>query len=168
MQYILYAIIVLVLIIIVRNIRVVQQSKAYVVERLGAYKVTWGTGILVIKDWAVAICSVLLQQSNIVQVTVLIEKQCVDLKQQGQVLGEVRKLRDFSSFLCQPCNALLIAAETLQRRHQRFVQDTLIEMTERNNGLIWQQKVPAGASVPVAAMHMQSFHLIPHKVKRKI
>ena len=33
------------LIIIVRNIRVVQQSKAYVVERLGAYKVTWGTGI---------------------------------------------------------------------------------------------------------------------------
>ena len=45
MQYILYAIIVLVLIIIVRNIRVVQQSKAYVVERLGAYKVTWGTGI---------------------------------------------------------------------------------------------------------------------------
>ena len=45
MQYILYAIIVLVLIIIVRNIRVVQQSKAYVVERLGAFKVTWGTGI---------------------------------------------------------------------------------------------------------------------------
>ena len=45
MQYILYAIIVLVLIIIVRNIRVVQQSKAYVVERLGAYKVTWGTGV---------------------------------------------------------------------------------------------------------------------------
>ena len=45
MQYILYVIIVLVLIIIVRNIRVVQQSKAYVVERLGAYKVTWGTGI---------------------------------------------------------------------------------------------------------------------------
>ena len=45
MQYILYAIIVLVLIIIVRNIRVVQQSKAYVVERLGAYKVTWGTGL---------------------------------------------------------------------------------------------------------------------------
>ena len=45
MQYILYAIIVLVLIIIVRNIRLVQQSKAYVVERLGAYKVTLGTGI---------------------------------------------------------------------------------------------------------------------------
>ena len=36
---------IIVLIIIVRNIRVVQQSKAYVVERLGAYKVTWGTGI---------------------------------------------------------------------------------------------------------------------------
>ena len=45
MQYILFVIIVLALIIIVRNIRVVQQSKAYVVERLGAYKVTWGTGI---------------------------------------------------------------------------------------------------------------------------
>lgn len=45
MEYVIYIIIVLALIIIVRNIRVVQQSKAYVVERLGAYKVTWGTGI---------------------------------------------------------------------------------------------------------------------------
>ena len=38
-------IIVLVLIIIVRNIRVVQQSRAYVIERLGSYKTTWGTGL---------------------------------------------------------------------------------------------------------------------------
>ncbi|MDY3080263.1 MAG: stomatin-like protein [Oscillospiraceae bacterium] len=46
MDYILpIIIVVLVLIIIVRNIRVVQQSKAYVIERLGAYKTTWSTGI---------------------------------------------------------------------------------------------------------------------------
>ncbi len=31
--------------ILVRNIRVVQQAKAYVVERLGAYKTTWNVGI---------------------------------------------------------------------------------------------------------------------------
>ena len=35
----------LLLFIIVRNIRVVQQSRAYVIERLGSYKTTWGTGL---------------------------------------------------------------------------------------------------------------------------
>ena len=35
----------IILIVIVRNVRIVQQSRAYVIERLGAYKTTWGTGI---------------------------------------------------------------------------------------------------------------------------
>lgn len=38
-------IIVLVLIIVVLNIKIVPQSKAYVIERLGAYSTTWQTGI---------------------------------------------------------------------------------------------------------------------------
>ena len=37
--------VVLVLIVIVRNIYVVQQSKAYVVERLGAFHSVWGVGL---------------------------------------------------------------------------------------------------------------------------
>ena len=37
--------IVLILILIVSNIQVVQQSRAYVVERLGAYSATWGVGL---------------------------------------------------------------------------------------------------------------------------
>ena len=37
--------IVVVLILIVSNIQVVQQSRAYVVERLGAYSATWGVGL---------------------------------------------------------------------------------------------------------------------------
>ena len=41
----LIALIVLVLILIVSNIQVVQQSRAYVVERLGAYSATWGVGL---------------------------------------------------------------------------------------------------------------------------
>ena len=46
MEYIFPVIIILLaLIIIIRNIRVVQQSKAYVIERLGSYKTTWGTGL---------------------------------------------------------------------------------------------------------------------------
>ena len=32
-------------IIIVTRIRIVQQARAYVIERLGAYKTTWGVGI---------------------------------------------------------------------------------------------------------------------------
>ena len=36
--------VVLVLIVIVRNIYIVQQSKAYVVERLGAFHSVWGPG----------------------------------------------------------------------------------------------------------------------------
>ena len=43
--YVIIALILLVIIILIRNIRVVQQAKAYVIERLGAYKTTWNVGI---------------------------------------------------------------------------------------------------------------------------
>ena len=39
------ALIVIVLLIIIRNIAVVQQSKAYVIERLGAFQTVWGVGL---------------------------------------------------------------------------------------------------------------------------
>lgn len=39
------AVIVLVIIILIRNIRVVQQARAFVVERLGAYHTTWNVGL---------------------------------------------------------------------------------------------------------------------------
>ncbi len=42
---ILAIIIVLIVAILISNIRIVQQAKAYVVERLGAYKTTWSVGI---------------------------------------------------------------------------------------------------------------------------
>ncbi len=41
-------ILIVVLVLIVLNVRVVQQAKAYVIERLGAYKTTWGVGIHVL------------------------------------------------------------------------------------------------------------------------
>jgi len=41
----LVVLIALILILIVSNIQVVQQSRAYVVERLGAYSTTWGVGL---------------------------------------------------------------------------------------------------------------------------
>ena len=43
--WIVVALIALVLIIIARNIRVVQQSRVMIIERLGKYQTTWGTGI---------------------------------------------------------------------------------------------------------------------------
>ena len=45
MQYVIYVLILLALVIIVRNIRIVQQSKVMIIERLGKYQATWGTGI---------------------------------------------------------------------------------------------------------------------------
>ena len=45
MQYVLYGIILIALIILVRNIRIVPQAQAYVVTRLGAYKTTWDVGL---------------------------------------------------------------------------------------------------------------------------
>lgn len=45
MTYVIYALIVVVIIILVRNIRIVQQAKAYVIESLGAYKTTWTVGL---------------------------------------------------------------------------------------------------------------------------
>ncbi len=46
--YVIIALVVVVLIIIASNIKVVPQSKAYVVERLGAYYKTWETGLHVL------------------------------------------------------------------------------------------------------------------------
>ena len=43
--YVLIALVVLAALVVARNIRVVQQARAYVIERLGAYKTTWNTGI---------------------------------------------------------------------------------------------------------------------------
>lgn len=45
MEYVIYALIVIILLIIVSNIKVVPQAQSYVVERLGAYKETWGVGL---------------------------------------------------------------------------------------------------------------------------
>jgi regulator of protease activity HflC (stomatin/prohibitin superfamily) len=38
----LYVLIAIILIVIIRNIKVVPQANAYIVERLGAYMDTWG------------------------------------------------------------------------------------------------------------------------------
>ena len=38
-------IVALVLVVLVLNVKIVPQSKAYVIERLGAYNVTWQTGL---------------------------------------------------------------------------------------------------------------------------
>ena len=43
--YIIVAIIVLILVVIIKNIAVVQQSRAYVIERLGAFHSIWGVGL---------------------------------------------------------------------------------------------------------------------------
>ncbi len=43
--YVIVAIILLALIILVANIKIVPQSKAYVIERLGTYSTTWQTGL---------------------------------------------------------------------------------------------------------------------------
>ena len=45
MEFIIPIIILLVIIFLLLNIRIVQQAKAVVVERLGAYKATWGVGL---------------------------------------------------------------------------------------------------------------------------
>ena len=45
MEFVLIALILIVVIILVRCIRIVQQARAYVIEFLGAYKTTWNVGI---------------------------------------------------------------------------------------------------------------------------
>ena len=44
-QAILIAAAAIVFIIIISNIHIVPQARAYVIERLGAYHATWGTGL---------------------------------------------------------------------------------------------------------------------------
>ncbi|MBQ4496259.1 MAG: SPFH/Band 7/PHB domain protein [Spirochaetaceae bacterium] len=45
MTYVLIAAIILIMILIITNIRIVPQSDAYVIERLGAYHATWNVGL---------------------------------------------------------------------------------------------------------------------------
>ncbi len=45
MEIILIIFILLIILILIRNIRIVPQAKAYVLERLGAYRMTWDVGI---------------------------------------------------------------------------------------------------------------------------
>lgn len=45
MGYIIFGIFILIVIFIVFNIKIVPQANAFVVERLGAYKATWGVGL---------------------------------------------------------------------------------------------------------------------------
>ena len=45
MLYIIGAIAIIIFVIIIANIQVVQQSRAYVIERLGAFQTVWGVGI---------------------------------------------------------------------------------------------------------------------------
>ena len=44
MPIVILILVLLVAFILIRNIRIVQQARAYVIERLGAYKETWGVG----------------------------------------------------------------------------------------------------------------------------
>ena len=43
--WIILAVLAIIAIIIISNIQVVQQSRAYVIERLGAFQTVWGVGI---------------------------------------------------------------------------------------------------------------------------
>lgn len=45
MEYVIAALILLIIIIVIRNIKVVPQAQAFVIERLGAYKETWHVGL---------------------------------------------------------------------------------------------------------------------------
>ena len=45
MEIVLIIFILLIILILIRNIRIVPQAKAYVLERLGAYRMTWDVGI---------------------------------------------------------------------------------------------------------------------------
>ncbi|HNX99497.1 MAG TPA: SPFH domain-containing protein [Oscillospiraceae bacterium] len=45
MEWGILIIILLIVVILVRNIRIVQQARAYVIERLGAYSTTWNVGL---------------------------------------------------------------------------------------------------------------------------
>ena len=45
MIFLVIIVLIIALLIVVRNIRIVPQAHAYVVERLGGYKETWGVGL---------------------------------------------------------------------------------------------------------------------------
>ena len=46
MEYIIIpALLILIIVVIISNIKIVPQANAYVLERLGAFHATWGTGL---------------------------------------------------------------------------------------------------------------------------
>ncbi len=64
--YILVGVVVVILIVVIANIKIVPQSKAYVVERLGAYKSTWQTGFHIKKPFIERIAKIVSLKEQVV------------------------------------------------------------------------------------------------------
>lgn len=71
MEYVIAAIIVLLVILVISNIRIVPQSQAYVIERLGTYHTTWSAGFHVKIPFA-----------DVIAKKVSLKEQVVDFKPQ--------------------------------------------------------------------------------------
>ena len=87
------AVIAIIALLVVTNIKIVPQSKAYVIERLGAYHVTWQTGFHVKIPFIEKIAK-----------TVSLKEQVVDFHPQPVITKDnvTMQIRSFSSRLQTP------------------------------------------------------------------
>lgn len=105
----------------------------------------------------------MLQDRDVVQVPVVIAKQSVDLKEQGQILGKTLQARDIRRRLRQIGEASFVTGKPRQLLPQGLAQVSGQQTVDGDGGLSGPQKVFAGAVCALPSADPQTLHLIADK-----
>lgn len=89
----------------------------------------------IVKNRAVAVNAVFLEDSDVVEMPVVVTEQSVHLKEQCQISGEVRKARIVCCSLCQVGDPALVAGEPHQLVPQGHSQASTQQVIQRDDGL---------------------------------
>ena len=115
MEYVLIVLIVLLAIILIRNIRIVQQAKAYVIERLGAYKETWNVGMHLKIPFIERVAKVVTLKEQVADFPPVITKDNVTIQIDTVVYFQITDPKLYTYGIEQPMVAIEnLAATTLR------------------------------------------------------
>lgn len=131
----------------------VHAGELYVGEKSGS----------VVKNRAVAVNAVFLEDSDVVEMPVVVTEQRIHLKEQCQIPGEVRKARIVCRDFCQVGDPAFVAGEPHQLVPQGHSQTSAQQVVQRDDGLAFFQKIGTNATCPLLPMDTQSFHTVAKK-----
>lgn len=135
MEYFILCVLILLLIIIVSNIKIVPQTYIYVIERLGTYKTSWGTGIHVLIPFIDKIAKKVTVKEQVVDFRPqdVITKDNVTMKIDTVVFFQVTEAKQFTYGVERPLAAIENLTATTLRN---IIGDLDLESTLTSRDLI--------------------------------